>query len=72
MSSFRPDVFEADPPVLLGSACTRCGGRAFPARDVCPSWAAPADVEAVYVGHVFGGPVAGQRIGARLGLAGKR
>lgn len=33
--------------------------------------AAPADVEAVYVGHVFGGPVAGQRIGAGLGLAGK-
>ena len=33
--------------------------------------AAPADIEAVYVGHVFGGPVAGQRIGARLGLAGK-
>jgi acetyl-CoA acetyltransferase len=33
--------------------------------------AAPADVEALYVGHVFGGPVAGQRIGARVGLAGK-
>lgn len=30
-----------------------------------------ADVEALYVGHVFGGPVAGQRIGARIGLAGK-
>jgi len=33
--------------------------------------ATPADVEAVYVGHVFGGPVAGQRISTRLGLAGK-
>ncbi len=33
--------------------------------------ATPAEIEAVYVGHVFGGPVAGQRIGARLGLAGK-
>lgn len=33
--------------------------------------ATPAAIEAVYVGHVFGGPVAGQRIGARLGLAGK-
>jgi acetyl-CoA acetyltransferase len=33
--------------------------------------ATPADIEAVYVGHVFGGPVAGQRIGARLGLDGK-
>ncbi|AGP61400.1 thiolase family protein [Streptomyces rapamycinicus] len=31
----------------------------------------PADIEALYVGHVFGGPVAGQRIGARIGLAGK-
>jgi len=30
-----------------------------------------ADIDALYVGHVFGGPVAGQRIGARLGLAGK-
>ncbi|GGJ60546.1 thiolase family protein [Streptomyces brasiliensis] len=30
-----------------------------------------ADIEAMYVGHVFGGPVAGQRIGARIGLAGK-
>lgn len=29
------------------------------------------DIEAVYVGHVFGGPVAGQRIGARIGLDGK-
>lgn len=33
--------------------------------------ASPEDIEAVYVGHVFGGPVAGQRIGTRLGLAGK-
>ncbi|MGW6456486.1 thiolase family protein [Streptomyces sp. NPDC055078] len=31
----------------------------------------PADIEALYAGHVFGGPVAGQRIGARIGLAGK-
>ncbi|MGW4034422.1 thiolase family protein [Streptomyces sp. NPDC004838] len=31
----------------------------------------PAGIEALYVGHVFGGPVAGQRIGARIGLAGK-
>lgn len=28
------------------------------------------DIDAVYVGHVFGGPVAGQRIAARLGLDG--
>ena len=27
-------------------------------------------IEAVYVGHVFGGPVAGQRVAAELGLAG--
>ena len=32
---------------------------------------APADVQAVYVGHVFGGPVAGQRISTRIGLAGR-
>jgi acetyl-CoA acetyltransferase len=30
-----------------------------------------ADVDALYVGHVFGGPVAGQRIAAQLGLDGK-
>jgi len=35
------------------------------------SGASPTDLEAVYVGHVFGGPVAGQRISTRLGLAGK-
>ncbi len=28
------------------------------------------DIEAVYVGHVFGGPVAGQRVAVQLGLAG--
>ncbi|MGE0218804.1 thiolase family protein [Mycolicibacterium sp.] len=32
--------------------------------------AAVADIEAVYVGHVFGGPVAGQRVTAQLGLSG--
>lgn len=32
--------------------------------------AQPSDIEAVYVGHVFGGPVAGQRISTRVGLAG--
>ncbi|PXY18940.1 thiolase family protein [Prauserella muralis] len=30
-----------------------------------------ADVDGLYMGHVFGGPVAGQRIGAQLGLDGK-
>lgn len=29
------------------------------------------DCEALYAGHVFGGPVAGQRIGAQIGLSGK-
>lgn len=33
--------------------------------------ASPADVEGVYAGHVFGGPVAGQRACARVGLDGK-
>ncbi|MFG1891626.1 thiolase family protein [Micromonospora sp. NPDC049051] len=33
--------------------------------------AASAQVDAVFVGHVFGGPVAGQRIAVRLGLDGK-
>lgn len=33
--------------------------------------ATPRDIEAVYVGHVFGGPVAGQRMAVQLGLAGK-
>jgi len=32
--------------------------------------AQPSDIQAVYVGHVFGGPVAGQRISTRVGLAG--
>ncbi len=35
-ASFRPDVFTADPPTLLGSHCPSCGGRAFPFRAVCP------------------------------------
>ena len=32
--------------------------------------AARSHIEAVYVGHVFGGPVAGQRVATELGLAG--
>ncbi|MDF2825396.1 MAG: thiolase, partial [Mycobacterium sp.] len=28
------------------------------------------DIEALYVGHVFGGPVAGQRVAAQVGLSG--
>ena len=28
------------------------------------------DIESVYVGHVFGGPVAGQRVAAQMGLGG--
>jgi uncharacterized OB-fold protein len=47
MDSFRPDVFEADPPALLGSSCTRCGGRAFPPRDVCPACGAVDAAEPV-------------------------
>jgi uncharacterized OB-fold protein len=35
--SFRPDVFESDPPALLGSLCASCARKAFPPRDVCPS-----------------------------------
>lgn len=46
------------------------GARA--ARDaMADAGATPDLIEAVYVGHVFGGPVAGQRIGVRVGLAGK-
>ena len=30
----------------------------------------PDQIDAVYVGHVFGGPVAGQRVAAQIGLAG--
>ena len=33
--------------------------------------ATPDKIEALYVGHVFGGPVAGQRIASRIGLSGK-
>lgn len=33
--------------------------------------ASPAAIEAVYVGHVFGGPVAGQRVAVQLGLGGR-
>jgi acetyl-CoA acetyltransferase len=35
------------------------------------AYAALTQVDALYVGHVFGGPVAGQRIAAQLGLDGK-
>ncbi|CCQ46137.1 thiolase, N-terminal domain protein [Pseudarthrobacter siccitolerans] len=34
------------------------------------SYVIPADIEAVYMGHVFGGPVAGQRVAVQLGLGG--
>jgi scaffold protein (connect acetoacetyl-CoA thiolase and HMG-CoA synthase) len=47
MASFRPDVFEADPPALLGSSCTSCGRRAFPPRDVCPECGAVDAAEPV-------------------------
>lgn len=33
--------------------------------------AAPNHIDAIYVGHVFSGPVAGQRVAVRLGLDGK-
>lgn len=46
-TSFRPDVFEADPPALLGSRCTQCARKAFPARDVCPGCGAVDQSEAV-------------------------
>lgn len=45
--SFRPDVFAIDPPALLGSACTKCSRRTFPARDVCPHCGAVDSGEAV-------------------------
>lgn len=32
--------------------------------------ASTSDIESVYVGHVFGGPVAGQRVAAQMGLGG--
>lgn len=69
-------------PQVVGAGMTRFGR--FPpdeslevmgakaARSALTSaGASPAEVEAVYVGHVFGGPVAGQRIAARVGLSGK-
>src|SRR4051812_40321210 len=46
--SFRPDVFRADPPTLLGSICAACSRKAFPPRDVCP-WCNAAVDEAVPV-----------------------
>ncbi len=32
--------------------------------------AVAGDIDAIYVGHVFGGPVAGQRVAVQIGLAG--
>ncbi|HYM95697.1 MAG TPA: thiolase family protein [Candidatus Sulfotelmatobacter sp.] len=41
------------------------------ARNAIEDAAAPVDrIQAVYCGHVFGGPVAGQRVSVRLGLGG--
>jgi uncharacterized OB-fold protein len=34
--SFRPDVFELDPPRLLASVCSECEVRTFPPRGICP------------------------------------
>ncbi|PXY27700.1 Zn-ribbon domain-containing OB-fold protein [Prauserella muralis] len=41
-NSFRPDVFRAEPPTLLGSHCGSCGRKAFPPREVCPSCGEPS------------------------------
>ncbi len=43
--SFRPDVFELDPPCLLGTRCGACGGKAFPPRQVCPHCGAVDEAE---------------------------
>jgi uncharacterized OB-fold protein len=34
--SFRPDVFELNPPRLLASVCSECETRTFPPREICP------------------------------------
>jgi uncharacterized OB-fold protein len=44
-NSFRPDVFSADPPTLLGSSCRQCARKAFPPREVCPGCGAISDAE---------------------------
>ncbi len=46
-TSFRPDVFAADSPTLLGSRCTACGRKAFPHREVCPTCGALDAAETV-------------------------
>lgn len=46
-TSFRPDVFAAENPTLLGSRCTECGRKAFPYREVCPSCTALEAAEQV-------------------------
>ncbi|TEO04738.1 Zn-ribbon domain-containing OB-fold protein [Pseudomonas aeruginosa] len=33
----REGLFRTDPPTLLGSLCTQCGTRVFPARPFCPA-----------------------------------
>ena len=39
-------------------------------RALAAAGARPEQIQAVYFGHVFGGPVAGQRVAVRLGLGG--
>ena len=35
--SFRPDVFQLDPPRLIGMRCGACASLSFPRRDSCPA-----------------------------------
>lgn len=54
----------------LGGALVEQLGEAAARAAISDAGARLADIEAVFVGHVFGGPVAGQRVAVRLGLDG--
>ena len=51
----RTDLFQHDPPGLLGSHCPACGTRVFPAKSICPACRCDEQPQAVVLsphGHV--------------------
>lgn len=45
--SFRPEVFTARPPCLIGARCRECGLSSFPLREACPGCGDPEALESV-------------------------
>lgn len=56
LAPLREGILQMEPPRLVGSVCTACSTRVFPARDFCPACASDAAPQRVALspeGHVF-------------------